>query len=603
MVLARTTRRRVLAAGAATGIGSLLARPLAACAWSGAPGGTTARSFGLDVLEEAFAGGRVSAVLRAPQRFDLLGLSGGAPAGAEVRARRRDGTWSRWTAFGGGHTHAPDRPGGVQAPATDPVWTGATRFFQLRLPAAPRRPLRAHFVAVPPAVRRRGAVASRATPRAAAAAAQAAPGSPPPIITRAQWGGDKVTPRAAPEHGEVRMAFVHHTVTANEYGPEDSAGIVLSIAKYHRDSNGWNDIGYNFLVDKYGQIFEGRAGGIDQAIIGAQAQGYNRLSTGVANLGTFSAAGQSEPALEALARLIGWKLSLHGAPVEGQLTVESAGGSTNRYPSGRQVTFERISGHRDGDQTECPGTALYAQLPELRRRAAKYATATAVAERLTLAATASAVRYGEGLAVRGAFTGSDGAAVRGAHVSLQKRSASGAWVTLASARTGDDGGFTASVPWRRDGTLRARAQAPGASRPTLSAPVGATVIPVLTARPVQRRARAGTTVVVAGTIRPAGRVQVLVERQDRLGRWRRVAVVPVRVAGGAFRAPVALTQPALYRLTPSAGAGVAKAAGPAAYVRATRAPKRAARRKGGNSRGGAEAPGGPRAPSTGGIGG
>ena len=75
---------------------------------------------------------------------------------------------------------------------------------------------------------------------------------------------------------------MHHTVTTNDYGPEDSAGIVLGIARYHRDSNGWNDLGYNFLVDKYGQVFEGRAGGIDAPVIGAQAQGYNSVSTGIA---------------------------------------------------------------------------------------------------------------------------------------------------------------------------------------------------------------------------------------------------------------------------------------------------------------------------------
>ena len=83
----------------------------------------------------------------------------------------------------------------------------------------------------------------------------------------------------------MQLAFVHHTVNANDYAPEESAAIVLGIASYHRDHNGWNDLGYNFIVDQYGQIFEGRAGGIDQAIVGAQAQGFNSVSTGVACLG------------------------------------------------------------------------------------------------------------------------------------------------------------------------------------------------------------------------------------------------------------------------------------------------------------------------------
>ena len=121
-----------------------------------------------------------------------------------------------------------------------------------------------------------------------------APGSraAPQIIPRAAWGADQCPPRAAPAYGEVQLGFVHHTVNANTYRRADSAAMVLSICRYHRNENGWRDIGYNFLVDRYGQIFEGRAGGIDQPVIGAQAQGYNGVSTGVANLGTFS---QSPP--------------------------------------------------------------------------------------------------------------------------------------------------------------------------------------------------------------------------------------------------------------------------------------------------------------------
>ena len=136
-------------------------------------------------------------------------------------------------------------------------------------------------------------LAQRAARRCSAAAARRPrtarrPARRRAIITRSAWGGDSVPPREAPLYGDVQLAFVHHTVTANDYAPEDSAGIVLGIARYHRNSNGWNDIGYNFLVDKYGQIFEGRAGGIDQPIVGAQAQGWNSHSTGISCIGTFT---------------------------------------------------------------------------------------------------------------------------------------------------------------------------------------------------------------------------------------------------------------------------------------------------------------------------
>ena len=210
----------------------------------------------------------------------------------------------------------------------------------------------------------------RALPHAPRAASPRRAGRrAPSIVPRAGWGADQVPPRSGPSYGSVQAAFVHHTVTAVDYAPEESAGIVLGIARYHRDSNGWNDIGYNFLVDRYGVIFEGRAGGIEAAVIGAQAQGWNSYSTGIACLGTFTNLPLDAPAMESLARLIGWKLSLHGVPVQGQVTLISGGGASNRYPSGTPVAFERVSGHRDGCQTSCPGEQLYAQLPDLRARA------------------------------------------------------------------------------------------------------------------------------------------------------------------------------------------------------------------------------------------
>ena len=245
----------------------------------------------------AAAGRRTTRVYRAPRRFDLIGLgwNGRTPVRAQVRARRRGGRVvgvGRAAPVGrprpgrraqrSGRPHAPARHG----PGLDR--SGG------RVPAAHRgqRPGTARALRpldFPPPARSAGGTGSH-TPRPRAAKA------PPAIIPRAAWGGDGVVPRAAPPLGQVQLAFVHHTATANDYGPEDSAAIVLGIARYHRDHNGWNDLGYNFLVDQYGQIFEGRAGGIDQAIVGAQAQGFNSVSTGVSCIGTFMTVAQTEAA-------------------------------------------------------------------------------------------------------------------------------------------------------------------------------------------------------------------------------------------------------------------------------------------------------------------
>jgi hypothetical protein len=339
---------------------------------------------------------------------------------------------------------------------------------------------------------------------------------------------------------------VHHTVTANEYGPQDSAAIVLGIHKYHRDTNGWNDIGYNFLVDRYGQVFEGRAGGVDQAVIGAQAQGYNAQSTGVAVLGTQSAAPITPQTMSALAQLLGWKLSLHGVPTEGTVVVASAGGSSNRFPPGTPVTLNRISGHRDGDSTSCPGDALYAQLPELRRRASALAGPVAPpGSQVTLAVAQPSVPYGQAAAFAGIVTRPGGIAAGGERVAIQKRGSRGAWVTMARATAASDGTWAARVQWKRSGQVRARAV--GASSPVTKVAV---VALVKLRTPRSRRVRSGDLLRLSGRVRPADPVRVLVEFRGRDGRWRRVRLVRARVKGTNFSATLRMRRLGLYRVTP-----------------------------------------------------
>ncbi|HWI71455.1 MAG TPA: N-acetylmuramoyl-L-alanine amidase [Baekduia sp.] len=552
------TRRRALALGAAAGLSSVLSRATPT-AWARAA--VAPKGFGLAVAATDFDARGRTTVLRAPQRFDLLGVRGGGAVGLDVRIRKRGAAWSPWVPLGPGHHHRPDT--GTGAHASDPVWAGGADELQLRAAQRPRGALQVHFVAIPAAAKRQGARAS-----ARARAAQA--GGQPPIIPRADWGGDTVTPRAAPDYGDVQVAFVHHTVSANDYAPTDSAGIVLAMAKYHRDTNGWNDLGYNFVVDKYGQIFEGRAGGIDQAVIGAQAQGYNSHSTGVANIGTFTDAGQTDAALDAMAKLIAWKLPLHGAPVTGQIVLTSGGGDLNRYKSGTPVTLQRISGHRDGDATECPGDALYAQLPELRRRTQAIAPAVAPAGvvGLTMDAPAKSITYGENLVLHGTLKRADGSAVAGQRVLVQKQGTSG-WVTVARTDTDGDGAWSATVAWRAAGQVRARAAVNGSA---VAATDGAQVActPVLSAKAKTSRVKAGKALTVSGTVRPLAPVLVTVEKQGSDGKWRKVRTQKITPKRPAFTASVPLTRPGLYRLTPRTGTGTARAAAAALYVRAVR---------------------------------
>jgi hypothetical protein len=572
------TRRRALALGAAAGLSSLV--PASSPAWA-SRGGAAARGFGLRVGRDAFAGGGgglTTGVLRAPARFDLLGVRGADRGGlgleVRVRAAARGAAWSPWVPLGEGHHHRPDT--GTGAHASDPVWAGGAEELQLRAAARPAGALDVRFVAVPEAARRLVVPTARAS--------QA--GGPPTIIPRAGWGGDGVTPRTAPDFGDVQVAFVHHTVSANEYAPEDSAGIVLAMAKYHRDTNGWNDLGYNFVVDKYGQIFEGRAGGIDQAVVGAQAQGYNTHSTGIANIGTFSDVGQTDAALDAMAKLIAWKLPLHGAPVTGQIVLTSGGGDLNRYKSGTPVTLQRISGHRDGDATECPGNALYGQLPELRRRAAAIAPAVPTATvALAMDAPASSVAYGEQLTLRGTLRRSGGGVIAGQRVVVQKQGTSG-WVTVARATSGDDGSWSAAFAWRAAGRVRAKAAVTGSSAAaTEGIQIGCT--PVLTAKARTTRVKAGRSLAVSGTVRPLAPVVVTVEKQGSDGVWRKVGTTTIKPQRAQFRASVKLARPGLYRLTPRTGTGKAKAAAAALYVRAVRKSSSLTTGSGGGTSGGA----------------
>ncbi|WP_229867315.1 peptidoglycan recognition protein family protein [Streptomyces gelaticus] len=205
----------------------------------------------------------------------------------------------------------------------------------------------------------------------------------PPITSRAGWGADESISPEAPEYTDtVKAVFVHHTAGTNTYSCADSAAVVRSVYAYHVKSNGWKDIGYNFLVDKCGTIFEGRKGGVDRPVFGAHTYGFNRDSAGVAVIGSYTDAAAPSAVTTAVARIAAWKLGQYkGDPAGSTVLTAGATGSNlagTKFTAGTQYSFKQISGHRDGFATECPGTKLYGQLPTIRSLAAGPVTGLAV---------------------------------------------------------------------------------------------------------------------------------------------------------------------------------------------------------------------------------
>jgi uncharacterized protein with LGFP repeats len=159
-------------------------------------------------------------------------------------------------------------------------------------------------------------------------------------------------------------------------------GILRSIYAYHVQSNHWCDVGYNFLVDRFGRIFEGRYGGISMPVIGAHTGGFNTDTFGTSLIGNFSTVPPPAATMNALADLFAWKLGSYYRNPSGK-TVLLAGTSdhASRNKPGTLVTFNTISGHRDAAFTTCPGDRAYALLPSLRSMVAARMSHSAIATR------------------------------------------------------------------------------------------------------------------------------------------------------------------------------------------------------------------------------
>ena len=354
---------------------------------------------------------------RATAAFDVVGITWDDPAApvelVQVRTRT-DGVWSDWQDVEIDDA-APD-PGTAEAaharPGTEPLVQTGSDGLQVRVDtrdgAAPTG-LTATLVdggaadgdldevesATPPATaeetvdavgmtasatRALSALTTTAEPMAAAPDAQAAPGAgyaaarlAPPIVTRAQWGADESIRKPIDWNTTIQAVVVHHTVNANDYTEAQVPAIVRSIYEYHVKGRGWSDVGYHFLVDRFGNVYEGRKGSIDKIPLGVHTGGFNTNTIGIAVIGRFDqGVAPSEAAVSSVAQVAAWKLGTYGRDPLGTVTMTAGSGSTHavRKP-GWTGPIDVISGHRDLGATACPGTKLYARLGDIRTKAAQ----------------------------------------------------------------------------------------------------------------------------------------------------------------------------------------------------------------------------------------
>ncbi len=323
---------------------------------------------------------RLAADPGSPVRSAETGLSGGVTRLRTSTYSLVAATWqgrapaiSVRTAAGGGWQRlpvladGPDPDAGEGVPGlsgTDLLWTGPRTGLDVRVRGAGFTDL--ELVLIDP-----GSLPSdssvpdlTAVPRAAAGRPDSAP--QPRLRTRADWGADNSWRNGSPVYMKrLRQVHVHHTATSNQYSRSDVPGIIRGMYRYHTKTLGWFDLGYNFVVDRFGRAWVGRSGGPQRLVRGAHTLGFNQRSVGIAMIGNLDDRKPWDEAVRTLRRLAAWKLDAYDRRAVGKVWVRSSG--SDKYDNGERVRLPAIDGHRDTNDTACPGQRLYDVLPRIRR--------------------------------------------------------------------------------------------------------------------------------------------------------------------------------------------------------------------------------------------
>ncbi len=325
-----------------------------------------------DVLTAATAASdeapELLAALRAPGRrasaptqasYHAIGVTVPVAPTEPILVRGRvAGAWTPWFDVHFAPEEGPDlgTEGTKPGVHSEPVWLGNAEAYEIDAPGTIDT-VDVHLVEDGPT--QRDIVVAPASAGAAGA---------PSILPRSSWGARPPTAHPATT-ADLRLAVVHHSVNANSYSAAQVPQLLRSIQAYHQDVKGWNDFAYNFAVDRFGRVWEGRGGGVSNVVLGGHSQGFNTGTVGVVVLGDFRTAAPPSVAVEAVSKVIAWKFALHRVNPATTVPYTSAGSA--KYPAGRIVTLPRIVGHRDVQATDCPGGQLQARLGTIRARVAQ----------------------------------------------------------------------------------------------------------------------------------------------------------------------------------------------------------------------------------------
>ena len=374
----------------------------------------------------------------------------------------------------------------------------------------------------------------------------AAQGGAPKIITRAQWGADESLKRTSGgcrrQFFGVQQLFVHHTAGSNSVS--DPKATMRAIYWYHTVRQGWCDVGYNFVIDRQGNIYEGRwarrykpweihssEDSRGRAVVGAHVSGFNSGSVGVSLMGNFERSPVPPAMRRSVARLLAWEVDRHGLKPRAKHVYRNPDtGRTRRLPY--------IAGHRDAGDTACPGRYLYSALPGIRRDVKAVIGAGKFNTSMTFPLAPSDVDFGTPLTLMGTLLTNDGTAMVDSVVRLWEKVSSEKWAAVTTTTTAADGSFSFSLTPQENMTVVAVYNGDDASWGSQSGEVKVKVRPSVSLTP-QGASQGGdgiyvypqltTSVTLGGSVAPPHKGRDVEARISQLqpdGTY-------VRVAGGS----------------------------------------------------------------------